>query len=310
MKISVLIPVYGVEKYIERCARSVLSQGYDDVEYIFVDDASPDLSIEILHGVLKEYPRRDVRILTHPENRGLAATRNTAVDAATGDYILHVDSDDHLASPHALEHLAACAVAADADIVIFDAVGSRTECAYASPRDYVRDLLWRRARPTLWNKLLRRTLYDDVRAVPGLDYGEDFYVMPQLACRARRITKTDERLYHYNNDNTASFSNTLSPEKAAHVVLAAELLEQFFTSRPDYAPMMAGMKIHNKISLLQVGDRATWRYARSLYPGLNYRGVPLKFGERLVLCLARYDAYWMMGAYRLYASIRKRCLRS
>ncbi len=303
MKISVLIPVYGVEKYIARCARSVFSQGYADVEYIFVDDASPDRSIEVLQDVLKNFPECDVRIITHDHNRGLAAARNTAVDAATGDYILHVDSDDYLA-PHALEQLAARAVQTDADIVVFDRVGFRAESAYGSPREYVNDLLWRRARPTLWNKLLRRTLYDGVRAVPGLDYGEDFYVMPQLACRARVIAKLDEPLYHYNDENSGSFSNTLSPDKAAHVVLAAELLEQFFVSDPDYAPMMAGMKIHNKISLLQVGNRATWRYARGLYRGLDYRDVPLNFGEWLVLCLARLDAYWMMGLYRWGARVR------
>lgn len=310
MKISVLIPVYGVEDYIDRCARSVLSQGYADVEYIFVDDASPDRSIEILYGILKEYPRRDARIITHEYNQGLAAARNTAVDAATGDYILHVDSDDHLASPHALERLAARAAETDADIVIFDRVDFRPERAYDSPHEYVKDLLWRRARPTLWNKLLRRTLYDDVRAVPGLDYGEDFYVMPQLAYHSHRIEKLDEALYCYNEDNAGSFSNTLSPEKAAHVVLAAELLEIFFASKPDYAPIITGMKIHNKISLLQVGSRETWRYARALYPGLDYSAVPLRFGERLVLWLARHDAYWAMGAYRRFATIRKRYRRS
>ncbi len=305
MKLSVLIPVYGVEKYIERCARSVLSQGYADVEYIFIDDASPDRSIEILRDVLKEYPNRDVRILAHARNLGLAAARNTAIDAATGNYILHVDSDDYLA-PRALEKLAACAAATDADIVVFDPVGSRPEHAYASTREYVRALLWRRARPTLWNKLLRRTLYDNVRAVPGLDYGEDFYVLPQLAYYARRIVKLDEGLYYYNDDNTGSFSNTLSPAKATHVVLAAELLEQFFAPKPDFAPMIAGLKIHNKISLLQVGNRATWRYARALYPDLDYRGVPLFFSELLVLWLARHNAYWMMGMYRWLAATRRR----
>jgi glycosyltransferase involved in cell wall biosynthesis len=304
MKISVLVPVYGVERYVERCARSVLSQSYADVEYIFVDDASPDRSAEILRRVAGDYPHRDVRISTHPRNQGLAAARNTAVDAATGDYILHVDSDDHIA-PRTLEKLAARAAETDADIVIFDVAGARPERLPTSPRDYVRALLWRRARLTLWNKLLRRTLYDGIRAVPGLDYGEDFYVMPQLAARARTIAKLDEGLYYYNDENAGSYSNTLSPAKAAQVVLAAELLEQIFAPDPDYAPLIPGMKIHNKISLLQVGGRATWRYARALYPGPDYRGVPLLFGERLVLLLARLDAWWMMGAYRWVARIRK-----
>jgi glycosyltransferase involved in cell wall biosynthesis len=304
MKISILMPVYGVERYIERSARSVLSQGYGDVEFIFVDDASPDRSVEILRHVLDEYPARDAKIIRNPRNLGIAGARNAALDAASGEYILFVDSDDSLAEG-ALEHLAAAAAQTGADIVSFDAAGMRAEHHYPSPRDYVRALLHRRSRLALWSKLIRRALFDGLRFVPQMDYGEDFYLLPQLAFRSHSIAKLDEPLYHYNSDNSGSISNTLSPTKAAQVVLAAELLEQFFADKPDYAPMMAGMKIHNKISLLQVGDRATWRYARGLYPGLDYRGVPLLFGERLVLWLARLDAYWAMGLYRWVAAVRK-----
>lgn len=93
-----MVPIYGVEKYIERCARSLFEQTYENLEYIFVDDCTPDKSIEILERVMEDYPNRkeQVRIIRHEHNRGLAAARNTALDAATSPFITHVDSDDYL----------------------------------------------------------------------------------------------------------------------------------------------------------------------------------------------------------------------
>lgn len=317
MKVSILIPVYGVEKYIERCVRSALGQGYADIEYIFVDDASPDGSVELLRGVAAEYPDRDVKIFANERNMGLAATRNVAVGYATGDYLMHVDSDDYIA-PHAVEKLVARAVECDADMVVFDSVDLyrdfsytvREAFPYISKVDYIRALLWRQARVNLWSKFIRRSLYDGVAATAGIDYGEDFHVVPQLAYNASRIVKLDEPLYFYMRFNPDAISHTLSPQKAAQAVEAAEILERFFVSRPDaalYAPMMAGMKLHNKITLLQAGGRQTWRYARGLYGELEQAGVrvPLPASQRLVLLLARLDMWWVMGAYRSGAKVLK-----
>ena len=93
LKISILTPIYGVEKYIEQCARSLFEQSYASIEYIFVDDCTHDKSIGILQSLLKEYPERaqQVRIIHHDRNRGVGAARQTALMAATGDYLLFAD---------------------------------------------------------------------------------------------------------------------------------------------------------------------------------------------------------------------------
>ena len=98
IKVSILVPIYNVETYIHQCAVSLFEQTYNNIEYIFVDDASPDNSITILKDLIKRYPKRekDVRIITHEKNRGLAVARNTAISNATGDYIFIVDSDDYM----------------------------------------------------------------------------------------------------------------------------------------------------------------------------------------------------------------------
>lgn len=96
--ISILVPVYGVEDYMERCARSLFEQTYQNLEFIFVDDCTPDRSIDILETTIKDYPNRlsQLRIIRHNKRKGIAATRNTAINAANGLFICHIDSDDFM----------------------------------------------------------------------------------------------------------------------------------------------------------------------------------------------------------------------
>ena len=97
VKVSVCIPVYGVEQFIERCACSLFEQTMrDGIEFIFVDDCSPDNSVQRLEEILKRYPERQaqVSIIHHEKNMGLVRARKTALEAACGEYIIHCDSDD------------------------------------------------------------------------------------------------------------------------------------------------------------------------------------------------------------------------
>ena len=98
MTISILIPIYKSEKYVEQCLRSVFEQTYNDIEYIIVNDATPDRSMEIVNCILNEYPERKLatKIINNEQNQGIALTRNILVKHATGDYIYFVDSDDFI----------------------------------------------------------------------------------------------------------------------------------------------------------------------------------------------------------------------
>lgn len=283
VRISILVPVYGVEKYIERCVRSIMEHDYPSMEVIFVDDRSPDGSMEVLRKVLADYPQRDVKVLTHSTNRGVAASRNTLLDAATGDRIMFCDSDDWLA-PGAVTRFAQ---AATADIVVCDHVEVYAD--FQSVRrvevadDYLHSVLHRRTRGTLWGVLARATLWEGIRAVEGLDYGEDLLLYAQLVARADSVAKVDEPLYYYNLTNRSSISASLSPDKARQMVAIAEILHDIF--KDD------GLLVHTKIALLQSGNRATWRYTRRLYRGLR---APF---FSLVLLLARLDLWFLMPLY-------------
>ncbi|MCW0484119.1 glycosyltransferase family 2 protein [Gaoshiqia sediminis] len=97
MKVSIIVPVYKVEEYIQRCFDSIKNQTYTTIECIFVDDCSPDNCYEILKQQIAEYSGWiDFKILRHEQNKGLSGARNTGTLAATGEYIYYLDSDDEI----------------------------------------------------------------------------------------------------------------------------------------------------------------------------------------------------------------------
>lgn len=116
--LSVLVPVYGVERWIRQCMESVLSQADDGVEILVLDDASPDGSMAIVHELQQRHPGR-IRVLEHPRNRGLSAARNSLMDAATGRYFWFLDSDDVLL-PGAIERLRGVVAREAPDLVLCD----------------------------------------------------------------------------------------------------------------------------------------------------------------------------------------------
>lgn len=104
--VSVIVPIYGVERYIEQCVRTLMEQTLREVEYVFVDDHTPDKSMEILERVLADYPDRmgQVKVLQNEKNQGVARTRRVGLKECTGEYIIQVDSDDYV-SPDYCEKL-------------------------------------------------------------------------------------------------------------------------------------------------------------------------------------------------------------
>jgi len=119
--LSVIVSIFGVEKYIERCARSLFEQSLEDMEHIFVNDCTPDKSVEILKTVLEEYPNRipQTKIVQHATNQGLPAARHTGIMHATGDYITYCDSDDWV-NKDAYKSCIDLAVSRNYDAVFFD----------------------------------------------------------------------------------------------------------------------------------------------------------------------------------------------
>lgn len=217
--ISILVPIYRVEKYIERCARSIFEQTYDNLEILFVDDGTPDNSVEILNRVIVDYPKRkqQIQIIRHETNRGLAASRNTLVNSCKGGFLMHVDSDDWLET-NAVETLVKRQRETDADIVTGSYCRHFTDnyndnSKVVTPwevedRDVVlHNMLKLGSIVALWNRLIRKSLYDDnnVHSIEGVNAGEDLVVTPRLVFFSRKVASCSSVTYHYNRSNSNSF---------------------------------------------------------------------------------------------------------
>ena len=117
-KVSAIVTIYNRESYLEQCARSLFSQTLGEIEYIFVDDASTDRSVEVLRRVVQEYPHREaaIKIIELGQNGGVSNARRTGMSYVTGDYVIHTDSDDWI-DPDMFEQLYQTAMNTGADIV-------------------------------------------------------------------------------------------------------------------------------------------------------------------------------------------------
>lgn len=200
--VSVIIPVYKVEPYVARCARSLFEQTLEDIEYIFVDDCTPDRSIEIVKEVLADYPDRkeQVHFVRTPRNGGLARARVFGLKYASGDYIIHCDSDDAV-ELDAYRQMYEKAVAENLDVVTCDyqVLGEqkpRVQSQFSAPGREISDILTGKVWSTVWSRMSRRNLWDDI-IEPRADMWEDMAFTIQIISKAKRIGYIQSPLYLY-----------------------------------------------------------------------------------------------------------------
>lgn len=240
-KISVIVPVYGVERYIERCARSLFEQTYENLEIIFVNDATKDRSMEILSHVIGLYPNREpqITIINHEKNLKLGNARNTGVKAATGDFIIHVDSDDYI-DTDLIENCVCRQQATGADIIYFDGIKytqNSTEVLYrtdyTTPNELLVNTLSRKIPVSIWGLMIRRTLYteNDIRVEGGINNSEDYIVTPRLIYAAKKIAKIENTFYHYDCTNAGSITASNNLTLIRDNLFALDYLENFFADK-------------------------------------------------------------------------------
>jgi len=226
-RFSVIVPVYNVQDYLAQCLDSLLEQSFTDFEVLVIDDVSPDNSLQIARTYEKKEPRR-FRLLCHSVNKGLGGARNTGIDAATGEYLLFLDSDDYLV-PDALQKIDAMLQKTNADIVEFcfrfvDRQGgylSRTHCKQTCPA------LTRSVNAC--NKAIRRELLRDVR-FPEKRYYEDYCTVPKVLMSAGIVCGLDEALYCYRQ-HTASITHDTNIEKNRDILWGTDQLIAYFQEK-------------------------------------------------------------------------------
>lgn len=233
--ISVVLPIYNVEKYLERCILSVINQTYQNIELILVDDGSPDNCPKICD----DYAAKDPRIkVIHKKNEGLGMARNTGIDNATGDYICFFDSDDYI-EPDTIESCVSAARENNADLVVFghddvtpDMTLLETHIPCPPKRLYcgeeIKELLlpmsiYRNLKTgenwnlllSAWNKMYSMSVIKESGwrfASEREIISEDFYSLTELHGHLNRVCILDRVFYHYVVNNT-SLSRSYRPDR-------------------------------------------------------------------------------------------------
>lgn len=243
--VSVIVPVYNVERYLAECVDSILGQTYPQVELILVDDGSTDGSGRICDEYAKADPR--VRVI-HQPNAGAANAKNAGLDAATGVYIAFVDSDDWV-EPDWLERMVLAAAEQDADVV---------ECSFRmeyvdrwewgnapeefvhtnfSTKDYLRHYLTRWTCALFWNKLFRAKLLARVRFHTERRCIDDEFFTYKAVTGASRVLRIPEALYHYRQrrSSVTQRENTLYQRTADDIDILVERYQWIKGHYPDIA---------------------------------------------------------------------------
>ena len=210
--ISVILPVFNMEKYIDRCVNSVIGQSFSDWELILVDDGSTDGS----GNICDEYAKKDSRIrVIHKKNGGVASARQIGTDEAEGKYSIHCDADDWIDS-NMLENMYSEAQKEDADIVVsnfYYNYSNDRECLYKVKvplvaQDFIKEILYGNSFGGLCHKLIRHSLYKkyNIRYIEGVNYCEDVLVLAQLLKNDLHIRYIDKAYYHYCLENEDSIT--------------------------------------------------------------------------------------------------------
>lgn len=320
--VSYIIPVYNVSAYIERCAKSLFTQTYGDIEFIFINDCSTDDSEVKLRKVIELFPNVQcrVKIISNKTNLGSATTRNIGLSNATGDYVMFADSDDWVESNY-VELMVNTIEASEKDIVYCDYYESFKDQDKYVKQDYgeehlecICSMLTRAMHGSTWNKIFRRKILfqSNLTFVDGADLFEDVGWNVRLFAYTNRIGYLPLAFYHYiqYNDNSiiksmssAVFSRKRALQRLENVRVACEYL----TSLGLDGRLSIGMKewkLMAKNDLIDEKDDSSLQTWVETFPEadsaiLACNKITWKY-KLLLMCL-HYRVYWL---YHLLQKIR------
>lgn len=285
-KVSVIVPMFKVVQYIERCAVSLFEQTLDSIEYLFIDDCSPDATVEVLQAVLDRYPQRrdNTRIIRMSINGGTSVVRALGMKEANGEFVIHCDSDDWVDADY-FEKLYNEAIKENADIVVGDFIREsiNSTCTIETevcnpPRKMLREIHNESFYCMLWNKLMRRSLLVDntITLKPGINMWEDVLLCLQAFYFAEKIGKIEDSYYHYwinPTSYTVNSANECSYRQRKWCVME---LEKFFADKEgDWSLLLNYWKMLAKSFMLTRTGFNPDRWKRE-YPEANKRIMQMK----------------------------------
>lgn len=267
--ISIIVPIYNVEKYLDECVNSIVAQSYKNLEIILVNDGSPDNSPRICD----EWASKDPRIkVIHKVNGGLSDARNAGIDACTGEYVMFVDSDDYIV-PNMAERLLDTLLIHKCDIVCggYQRTYNGENIQSVSPTKEVtfvvdgisqlKRMLNSEINCSVWGNLYTRKIIANHRFIKGR-YNEDVIFLFQIYPYCKKVVNIKEFLYYYRvNENsiTASFS-----KRTIDLLINAQQMEEMMIQKS--LPVIDEMKNYKFRACLELGYCIQRAKAQSVYP--------------------------------------------
>ncbi len=274
LRVSVLMPVYKVEKYLEKALDSVFTQTYQNIDYVFVNDCSPDKSLLVLKNTISRYGIDESRytIINHEQNEGIAVSRTDCITNAKGDYIFFVDSDDWI-EKDAVEKMVFATKGGTIDIVgcdyMKDFLSGKTTCHKENYADSCRDNMLRCLNydiaTALWKLLIRRSLFDNFTITPHVDIVEDYIMSVKLYFYAKSFAALPKAFYHYVQYNQARVSFQTQWSVNMHIKGVQEV-EQFCFENGLY-----DNEVHYKLLLRKFNIKSNFVLNKYLRNGKAYK---------------------------------------
>lgn len=238
VKVSVIVPVYNVEKYIARCLDSLVNQTLKEIEIIVVNDGTKDNSQEIVDKYVKKYPEKVVSYIK--ENGGLSSARNYGIKKATGEYIGFVDSDDYV-DLNLFKEMYDEAIKNNCEVV-----GCQVKYVYADRESYnkIDDSIFNKLvveSPNIllqlqsyaWNKIYKRKFWLDNKFLFPKQYYEDSALVYNILLKAKNVGVTLNGFYHYNKVNETSITN-MTDGRAYDIFKSCDSILSFYRKNKSY----------------------------------------------------------------------------
>lgn len=297
-KVTIVIPIYNVEHFIERCLHSAFNQSFKSIEYLLIDDRGTDKSIEIAKSIIHSHARKqDIKLISHPHNQGLGATRNTGIANAKGEYVYFLDSDDAI-SLNAIEKLYEVVVSKKIDVV----VGSYTSVDYSNSNkkwewrfdhkvieggfSVANNYLTGGNYVMMWNKLysLQFLKKNKIYCISGT-HEDNFYSL-QVALNAQSLVTIPDVTYYYSL-REGSIMNVIGEKNFLDYMDTFKLMI-------NYSALYTQFSIYNKLLFFVYGQRF------SLLEKINNSThIALEKRERLskqiaAICFLSFTEIWSL----------------
>lgn len=313
IKVSILVPFYKVENYVGRCVESLFTQTYKNIEYIFVNDCTPDKSMDVINEMIDKYGvSSQCKMIIHDQNQGISASRNDCLDNMTGDYFLFIDSDDYI-DLDMVELLVEAALSENADISGCGYVEEYGDRSIEHPQKYTNDhnemmkaITLLTIKGVMWKLLVRSTIVtehrNEVRFIPDRNMVDDYLFCCQIFYYAKRFAGVDRCMYHWIQYNPNNYTHTtiFAVESQA---AAIRMTEKFYRDKEIYESLetvLLQRKFISKLPLLLDNACFDVKRWRNLFPECNeiWRTMNFSIGNKVLFRTALSPLYGLSSVLK------------